>query len=125
MAVVDKGIKIDLPEALVPDAFVAPAYVEISDYEYKREYQLNVLKSTVENAAKDVTFGNIINDVTIGILKQINDIIVADFIGTNTVEYYTVWKVVDSNVKRSKESDFYINTPFSYVCKVEVFIKTF
>jgi hypothetical protein len=124
MAVQDKGIKIELPEALVPDGFVAPAYVEVSDFEYKREYQLNVLKSTIQNADKDVTFGNIINDATIGILKQINDIIVADFIGTNTVEYYTVWKVINSNSQRSKGNDFYTSTAFSYICEVEVFIKT-
>lgn len=124
MAIQDKGIKIEISEALIPDGFSAPAYVEIPDYEYKRVYQLSVLKSTVQNAAKDVTFDNIINNVTIGILKQINDIIVADFIGTNTVEYYTVWKVLNSNSQRSKENDFYTDTPFSYVCEIEVFIKT-
>ena len=105
MAVIDKGIKIELPEALIPDGFAAPVYVEVSDYEYERKYQLNILKSTVENVAKDVTFGNIINDATIGILKQINDIIVADFIGTNTVDYHTVWKTISSNAQRSKASE--------------------
>lgn len=124
MAVVDKGIKIEIPEALIPDGFSAPAYVEVSDYEYKREYQLTVLKSTVENAAKETTFGNIINDAAIGILKQVLDLITADFIGTNTVDYHTVWKEITSNFQRSKNNDFYTDTAISYSCKVEVFIKT-
>jgi hypothetical protein len=124
MAVVDKGIKIDLPEALVPDGFSAPSYIEVSDYEYKREYQLNVLKSTVEDADKAVTFDDIIDNATIGILKQINDIIVADFVGTNTVDYHTEWKRISSNLQRSKANDFYAATAFSYICNVEVFIKT-
>jgi hypothetical protein len=124
MAVVDKGIKIEVPESLIPDGFNAPAYIEVTDYEYKREYQLNVLKSTVENATEVTTFGNIINEAAIGILKQVLDLITADFINTNTVDYYTVWKVISSNVQRSKENDFYNDTPFSYICKVEVYIKT-
>lgn len=124
MAVVDKGIIVEIPEALVPDGFVPPAYVEVSDYEYKREYQLNVLKSAVENAATEVTFDNIITEAAIGILKQIFDIITTDFIGTNTVDYHTVWKEISSNSQRSKANDFYTDTPFSYICKVEVYIKT-
>lgn len=124
MAVADSGIKIEISSALIPDGFSAPVYTEISDYEYKREYQLSILKSTVENATKSTTFGNIINDAAIGILKQINDLVVADFIGTNTVEYYTIWKIIKSNTQRSNNNDFYTDTPFSYIVNVEVFIKT-
>lgn len=124
MAVIDNGIKIEIGDSLIPDGFNAPVYTEVSDFEYKREYQLSVLKSTVENAAKETTFGNIINDATIGILKQINDLVVADYIGTNTVNYHTVWKSISSNLQRSKANDFYAATAFSYICIVDVFIKT-
>jgi hypothetical protein len=79
MAIVDKGIKIELSEAIIPDDYTAPEYVEVSDYEYKRTYQLSVLKATVENATKATTFGNIIDNATIGILKQILDVITDDF----------------------------------------------
>ena len=124
MAIADKGIKIEVPAGLVPDDFVPPAYIEVSDFEYKRTYQLNVLKATVENADEATTFGSIINNATIGILKQILDLVTADFIGTNTVDYYTIWKVISSNSQRSKGNDFYTATAFSYIVEVEVFIKT-
>jgi choline kinase len=124
MPITDQGIKIELPENLVPENFAPPAYTEISDFEYKREYTLTVLKSTVQNAAKETTFSNIINDVAIGILKQINDLVVADFIGTNQVDYYSIFKDIQSNVVRSLNSQFYTDTAFSFVCKVEVYIKT-
>ena len=124
MAIVDKGIKIELPEALIPDGFNAPAYIEVSDYEYKRTYQLSVLKSTVENATDTTTFGNIINEAAIGILKQILDIVTADFIGSNAVDYHTVWRQISSNLQRSKANDFYAATAFSYIITVDVYIKT-
>ncbi len=124
MAVVDKGIKIELPDALVPDAFVAAAYEEVANPEYKRTYQLSVLKATVENATEATTFSNIINEAAIGILKQILDLITADFIGTNTVDYYSVFKQITSNIQRSKANDFYTDTAVSYICTIDVYIKT-
>ena len=124
MAITDNGIKIEVPAAIVPDDFTAPAYTEIADFEYKRVYQLNVLKATVENAVHATTFGNIINDAAIGILKQVLDLVTADFIGTNTVDYYTIWKDLNSNVNRNSSTDFLTDTGFNYVCTVEVYIKT-
>jgi hypothetical protein len=124
MAIVDKGLKIELPESIIPDGASVPAFDAVIDPEYKRNYTLEVLKATVQNAAKEVTFDNIVDDVAVGILKQINDIVTADFIGTNTVEYHTVWKRISSNSQRSKENDFYTDTAFSYIIEVEVLLKT-
>ena len=124
MAIVDKGIKISLPSSLVPSDFVPPVVAEFSDQEYERTYTVSVLKATVENADKAITFANIIDDAAIGILKQILDLITADFIVANNVEYYSEWVIVSSNSARSLDSDFYSSTAFSYVCEVKVFIKT-
>lgn len=124
MAIVDKGIKISLSPSIVPSGFVPPVVAEFSDQEYERIYTLSVLKATVENADKAVTFDNIIDDAAIGILKQILDLVTADFVAANNVEYYSEWVIVNSNSARSLNNDFYTSTAFSYVCEVKVFIKT-
>ena len=124
MAIVDKGLKIDLSPALVPDGYVADPYELVSDYEYIREYELSVLRATVENTDKAVTFGNIIDNATMGIKKQVNDLVSADFVSGNTVEYSTELTDLTSNVQRSKSNDFYSNIAMSFVCKVTVKIKT-
>lgn len=124
MAIVDKGIKISVPTSVVPDDFVAPAVEEFSDHEYKRSYTLDIAKATVENADRATTFGNIINDAAIGIIKQILDLVTADFIGTNAVDYYSDFTVLDSNSSRNTQSDYLTNNAFNYVCKVDVYIKT-
>ena len=124
MAVIDNGIKIDLPESIIPSDFVPPAVTEFSDQESISKYTLNVLKSTVENADRATTLLNIIENAAIGLLKQINDIIVADYIGTNTVEYFSKFKILGSNSSRSTQSDFLTSNAFNYVCEVEVYVKT-
>jgi len=124
MAIVDKGLKIDLSPALVPDGYVADPYELVSDYEYLREYELSVLRATVEDTDKAVTFGNIIDNATMGIKKQVNDLVSADFASGNTVEYSTELTDLTSNVQRSKSNDFYSNIAMSFVCKVLVKIKT-
>lgn len=124
MAIVDKGIKISIPSSLVPSDFDPPVVAEFSDQEYERIYTVSVLKATVEDADIAVTFDNIIEEAAIGILKQILDLITADFVAANNVEYYSEWVIVSSNSSRSLDSDFYTSTAFSYVCEVKVFIKT-
>lgn len=124
MAVVDRGIKIDLPDSIVPSDFVPPAVTEFSNEESIRKMTLNVAKATVQNADRATTLLNIINEAAIGLLKQINDIIAADYIGTNAVEYFTKFKLLDSNSSRNSQSDFLTDTAFNYVCQVEIYVKT-
>jgi len=124
MAIVDKGLRVVLSPAIVPDRYVADPYEIVSDYEYIREYELSVLRSTVEDVDKAVTFGNIIDNATTGIKKQVNDLVSSDFDSSNTVDYSTELIDITSNVQRSKSNDFYSNIAMSYVCKVVVKIKT-
>lgn len=124
MAIVNNGTRVSIPSQLIADDFVAPAVTTFSDEEYVRNITLNVLKATVENAAKDVTLDNLIDNVTIGIEKQVEDIITADYIGSNTVTFWIDWLTLRSNIAASKSTDFLNDTAVSYVVNVDVYIKT-
>jgi hypothetical protein len=124
MALVNNGVKLNIPSALIPSGFIAPAVTEFTDFEYKRDLNLNILKATVENVSKATTLLNIINDAAIGISKQVLDIMTADYIGTNTVTFYTELISLSNNQQTSVTSNFFGNVPLSYVAKVIVYVKT-
>ena len=56
--------------------------------------------------------------------KQVDDIIAADYIATNTVDYWTDFRVLGSNIPVSKTSDFLNATPVSYIANINIYIKT-
>lgn len=124
MALTNQGTRVSISNQLIPTGFVPPAISTFSDQECVRTLSLNVLKSTVENAAKETTLLNIIKDVAIGIEKQVDDIIAADYIATNTVDYWTDFRVLGSNIPVSKTSDFLNATPVSYIANINIYIKT-
>lgn len=113
-----------IPSILIPSGFVAPVVTEFEDFEYDRELTLSVLKSTVENASKATTLLNVINNGTIGISKQVEDIITSDYINTNTVTFYTDFLSISNSQQVSVTTDFYGNVALSYVVKVKVYVKT-
>ena len=124
MALTNQGTRVSISNQLIPTGFVPPAISTFSDQECVRTLSLNVLKSTVENAAKETTLLNIIKDVAIGIEKQVDDIIAADYIATNTVDYWTDFRVLGSNIPVSKTSDFLNATPVFYIANINIYIKT-
>lgn len=124
MAVVNNGVKVSIPSILIPIGFTAPVVTEFADFEYEREVTLSVLKSTVENASKSTTLLNIIEDVTIGVSKQVEDIVSADYINSNTVTFYADILNISNNQQVSVTSDFFGNVALSYTVKVKFYIKT-
>lgn len=125
MPLVNNGLKLNLPGGLVPAGSSAQPVTEFADFEYVRELALNVLKATVEDAAKENTFDNIMDDVTIGVKKQVDDIISADYIDANTVTYFSEITYISSTISGNNTiGDFFTNTAVSYVCSVKVYIKT-
>lgn len=124
MALTNQGVKVSLPNTLVPSGFATPALSEFSDHEYKRTMVLNVPKATVQNAAKETTLTNIIDDVAVGIKKQVDDIMTADYIASNTVDYWIDFTSISSNIAPSLSSDFFGDAAVNYVCVVDVYIKT-
>lgn len=113
----NNGTIVNLPAALVPSDFVQAAVTEFEG-EYHRRVTLSVLKSTVENADPATTLDNIITNATIGINKQVTDLVTADSNGAATVEVYSELNGITNNQQANLNGDFYGNVPVSYQCDV-------
>ncbi len=124
MAIVNNGTKNSLSSNELPSGYTRPTVTEISDFQYSRTIHLNVLKSTVETATGSSTMDAIINDATIGITKQITDILAADYLATATVTAYADLVGLTHNLSSINGSGDYLkNTAISYVCTVNLFVK--
>ena len=123
MAITNNGTKVSLSTNFLPSGYTAPSTTTFTDYEYVRNITLSVTKATVENATKATTLTNIVDDVTVGIDKQITDILAADYLATATVTAFTELYKIDSNIEAGTGSDFYNNTAVSYTCYVRLYVK--
>lgn len=123
MAITNNGTRVSLGANFLPTGYTAPATTTFSDYEYVRNITLSVTKATVENATKATTLTNIVDNVTVGIDKQIDDILAADYLGTATVTAFTDFYKIDSNIEAGTGTDFYNATAVSYTCYVRLYVK--
>lgn len=123
MAITNNGTKVSLSTNFLPSGYTAPSTTTFTDYEYVRNITLSVTKATVENATKATTLTNIVDDVTVGIDKQITDILAADYLATATVTAFTELYKIGSNIEAGTGSDFYNNTAVSYTCYVRLYVK--
>jgi hypothetical protein len=123
MALTYNGTSVEIPAAQLPTGYVKPVVTKFSDYEYRSEVTLNVLKSTVDNATETTTFANILTDGTIGLNKQVSDILTADLdtVG-NTVDAYAELRSIGTNMVLT--GGLYTDAATSYVCSVPIFAKT-
>lgn len=125
MAIDNKGTENNLPVRQLPVGYVKPVVVRVTGVEYPRELVLDVLKATVENVSPAVTMANILANGVVGIDKQIDDILAADFIATQTVDAYAVLYEMTTNYGDLDSTGDYLTTAAaSYICKVRLFIKT-
>lgn len=122
MALAAQSTKISLDSTKTPSGFTDPGGSNLSNSSPTYlNLSLSVLKSTVENATKATTFDNIRDDVTIGIEKQVADLLTANIENViQTVTYNIDWKDISLNQKFS--SEFYSNVAASYICTVDVYI---
>lgn len=125
MAIVNLGTINKLPQAQLPSGYALPVVSEFSDFEYTRKITLSVLKSTVETATASTTMAAIFNNATVGINKQIADIIALDYLGTATVTTYAMLTSLNTNVSQADtlNQTYLLNTPVSYVCTVVLYVK--
>ena len=125
MAITNNGTKNSLPTAKLPTAYTLPTVTTFTDWEYKRTLTLSVLKATVENATKATTMTNIFNDATIGLDKQVVDIIAADFLATATVTTYGELTALTTNIAdvTSGDGTWMADTAVSYVATVVLYVK--
>ena len=123
MAITNNGVMVTMPTSLLPSGYSVPTGNSFTDWTYKMQVTLNVLKATVENATKATTLTNIIENGTVGIEKQVIDIIAADYLASATVTTYVDLYSIKSNIETSIATDFYNDTAVSYVCSCYIYVK--
>jgi hypothetical protein len=83
--------------------------------------KLSILRSTVQNASKALTFDHIRTDAAIGIEKQIVDKLASEIdASVNTVTYNIDWKDILNN--RTFNADFYGTGVEVYYAIVDVYV---
>jgi hypothetical protein len=125
MAIVNNGTKNSLTPNELPSGYIRPTVTTFADYEYSRTLTLNVLKATVEAATGAATMAAIIANATVGITKQIDAILAADYLATATVTAYADLVGLTHNIASiNGAGDYLKNTAVSYVCTVNLYVKT-
>ncbi|MCK5613614.1 hypothetical protein KAR91_67720, partial [Candidatus Pacearchaeota archaeon] len=93
MALAAQATKISLDSTKKPSGFTDPGGTNLSSSAPTySDLSLSILKSTVEDATKATTFDNIRTDGTIGIEKQVADLLTNDMDITQTITYNIDWK---------------------------------
>lgn len=121
MAIVNNGVKNSLPDGNLPSGYTKPAVTEFEDYEYTNDLKLTVLKSAVENANGAVTMAAIVADL----VSQIDAILAADYISTQTVDAWSDLISMNNNYKSLRgDADWLTTTAASYNCTINFYVKT-
>lgn len=125
MAISNLGAINSLPIAQKPSGYTDPVVATFTDYEYVRTVQLSVLKATVEAATASATMAAIFNNATVGINKQVADIIAADFLTTPNVTTYASLTSLTTNIEVGNFLDdtYLRNIAPSYKCIVNIYVK--
>lgn len=126
MAHTHNGTVVQLAEERLPSGYTKPSTTTVSgDNLYVRtDVVLSVTKATVENSTKATTFTNIIDNATVGIDKQVEDLIANDFdVSGNTVTSHAVLKNISLNTDTSPSTEAYTDTAAAYQCTVDYYVK--
>lgn len=125
MAIILNGIVNNLPASQIPAGYNRPTVTTFEDGEYPSTVVLEVLKATVENANPVTTMGNILNEAVIGLIKQLENILAADFLASATVEVYGSLNILRTNFSDlASDADYLKADAAKYICTVEYFVKT-
>lgn len=126
MAITNNNTKNSLPAAQLPAGYTAPTITEFTDWQYKRELNLTILKATVDEATTAATMDGIFDNGTIGLDKQVEDIIAATYISTQTVTTWAELVKLQTNNSdvSSGEGTWLKDTAESYTAKVILYIKS-
>jgi hypothetical protein len=121
MALVANATKLSLNSTKVPSGATDPGGTNLSGSQPTySNLVLTVAKATVEDATASTTFDNIRTDVTIGIEKQVADLLANDMDDTvNTINYNIDWKNIEGNMEFPRE--FYTNVAAQYICTIDVY----
>ena len=126
MALTNNGTVNNIPAVQLPSGYTRPTGITtFTDFQWTYRVDLSILKATVEDATPSTTLTNIIDNGTIGVTKQITDIVAADFLTAPTTTYYTdlvALKTNESDVSGASEV-WLDNIATSYVATVQVYLK--
>lgn len=126
MAITNNGARNSLPAAKLPTGYTVPTITTFTDWEYKRNLTLSILKVTVDEAAANDTMDAIFDDAGIGIDKQVLDIVAATFISTQTVTTWADLVALETNLSDDSSGDgtWMKSTAESYTATVVLYIKS-
>jgi hypothetical protein len=123
MAITNNGTSVSIPTDKLPSGYTRPTVTTFTDYEYLRTATLNVDRATVYSATKTTTMAQILSNGTIGVTKQVTDLVTDDFDATGTIAIWTDLYDIDTNLKVSQTGDFYGNGDDDFVCYVRIYVK--
>jgi hypothetical protein len=123
MAVVYNGTRNELPARQLPDDYERPVVAAVV-YEYTRTLNLSVAKATVDEADAATTMENILADAAIGLNKQIQDILAAEFLGSANVTAYGELVRLENNYQSmDKDSPALTTTAAAYLATVKIYVR--
>lgn len=124
MSTTNNGTKNSLPTVQLPSGYSRPSVTEFTDYTTVDTRTLTVLKATVDEAAGDDTMQAIIANGTIGLTKQVDDIMTAMGADAVTTTVWADWTGLTNNyVSSAGTADHLTTTATSYTCTVVIYAK--
>lgn len=126
MAITNNGTSNELTANEKPSGYTDPVVTKFATDPgvYVSTLNLTVLKATVENATASTTMTNIFDDAAIGLDKQIDDILAADYLASATVTAYAELTALSNNLAAVNGSAVYLQaTAASYTCTVILYVK--
>ena len=126
MAITNNGTQNSLKSAQLPAGYTSPNITTFTDWEYRSELSLSILKATVDEATTAATMTAIFDNGTIGLDKQVIDIVAADYLATATVTTWAELVKLETNNSdvSSGEGTWLKDTASSYTAKVILYVKT-
>jgi hypothetical protein len=118
MALTNKGTIVNIAPAQLPPDYVKPDFA-LNAYEYVRSIILSIPKATVENATKETTMANIVNEIN----TQVSALITADYdtVGLAVTAYSELNDLKSSFIVTE---EFFSDVAINYYCKIEIFVLT-
>ena len=126
MAITNNGTRNSLPSTQLPAAYTSPTITTFTDWEYRKKYVISVLKATVDEATTAATMTAIFDNATIGLDKQVLDMIALDYVASQTVTTWADLVMLELNNTdvSSGEGTWLKDTATSYSATVILYVKT-
>lgn len=124
MAFTNEGTVFSISSRLVPNDFENPAINKFQDYEDTRIFQLEVDRDTVADPDPATTMENILSNATIGVNKQISDIMQEEENYTdNDVSVWGAVEKLETNIPLDKTSALLTNASVVFLLTVRTYYK--